>query len=269
MTWLEPLTQLRDKGEPLVIVTVAAVRGHAPRGAGSKMLVTKDEVYGSVGGGNLERSAVEKARTYLSRKATTPELFSTKLNPQGGDYGVQCCGGEVTLLLEPLYPQRPTVAIFGAGHVGWALVQVLGTLPIDLLLVDSRPAQLDVASPTPLNANLHLVHAEVPETTLETLPNGSHLLILTHDHAEDLAIVETALRRDGEQNFGLIGLIGSEVKWQHFRRELLGHGLLETDLGRVTTPIGLPGVPGKSPQAVSIGVAAQLLSFLDLPESGF
>ena len=269
MTWLEPLTQLKSRGEPLVVVTVAQVRGHAPRGAGSKMLVTKDEVYGSVGGGNLEQSAVDKARVCLSQKATMPELFSTKLNPQGGDYGVQCCGGEVTLLLEHLYPQRPTVAIFGAGHVGWALVQVLGTLPMDLFVVDSRPAQLDAALPTPLNANLHLIHAEMPETSLETLPNGSHLLILTHDHAEDLAILETALRRDKEQRFGFIGLIGSEVKWQHFRRELLGHGLLEKDLERVTTPIGLPSVPGKSPQAVAIGVAAQLLGHLDLSDADF
>ena len=118
-------------------------------------------------------------------------------------------------------------------------------------------------------SNLHLIHAEVPETILETLPSGSHLLILTHDHAEDLAIVETALRQDKARSFGFIGLIGSEVKWQHFRRELLGFGLLETDLERVTTPIGLPNVPGKSPQAVAIGVAAQLLSFLNLPESGF
>ncbi len=233
------------------------------------MIVTQNEVYGSVGGGNLEQTAIEKSRTYLSEKRTTPEMLSVTLNPKGGEYGVQCCGGEVTLLLEPVHPARPTVAIFGAGHVGWALVQVLGTLPIELRVVDSRPSQLSVELPSSLNATVHLEHADVPETALEGLPRGSHLLILTHDHAEDLAIIETALRQDKERDFGFIGLIGSSVKWQHFRRELLAHGLSKTDLERVTTPIGLPEVPGKSPQAIAIGVAAQLLSYLDLPESEF
>ena len=267
MTWLDPLTQLRKEGEPLVIVTVAAVRGHAPRGAGSKMLVTQGEVCGSVGGGNLEQSAIERSRACLAEKVKAPEILTITLNPKGGEHGVQCCGGEVTLLLEPLYPQRPVVAIFGAGHVGWALVQVLGTLPIELYVVDSRPAQLKAELPTPLAAKVHLIHAEIPETALENLPTGSHLLILTHDHAEDLAILETALRDNAR--FGFIGLIGSSVKWQHFRRELHEHGFSESDLERVTTPIGLPGVPGKSPQAIAIGVAAQLLSYLELPESEF
>ena len=266
MTWLDPLIQLRKEGEPLVIVTIAAVRGHAPRGAGSKMLVTRGEVYGSVGGGNLEQSAIERSRACLAERVNVPEMLIMTLNPQGGEHGVQCCGGEVTLLLEPLYPQRPVVAIFGAGHVGWTLVQVLGTLPVELYVVDSRPAQLNAELPTPLAAKVHLIHAEIPETRLENLPTGSHLLILTHDHAEDLAILETALRDD---SFGFIGLIGSEVKWQHFRRELHAHGFSDAELERVTTPIGLPGVPGKSPQAIAIATAAQLLSYLELPESEF
>ncbi len=269
MTWLQHLVRLEQQRESFVVVTVAAVRGHAPRGAGSKMIVTQNEICGSVGGGNLERSAVETSRAYLCEKRATPEMMSVTLNPKGGDYGVQCCGGEVTLLLEPIYPKRPTVAIFGAGHVGWALVQVLGTLPIELHVVDSRSAQLERELPAPLHAEVHLAHAEVPETVLETLPVGSHLLVLTHDHAEDLAIVETALRQDKERRFGFVGLIGSAVKWQHFRRELLAHELSEEDLARVTTPIGLPEVPGKSPQAIAIGVAAQLLNHLDLPESEF
>ena len=231
------------------------------------MLVTQKEVYGSVGGGNLEQSAIERSRACLAEKVKVPEMLSMTLNPQGGEHGVQCCGGEVTLLLEPLYSQRPTVAIFGAGHVGWALVQVLGTLPIELYLVDSRPAQLNAELPTPLSATIHLIHAEIPETRLESLPKSSHLLVLTHDHAEDLAILGAALR--DKAHFGFIGLIGSEVKWQHFRRELSAHGFSDADLARVTTPIGLPGVPGKSPQAIAIGVAAQLLSFLELPESEF
>ena len=249
-----------------MLVTIAQVRGHAPRGAGSKMVVSAENVWGSVGGGNLEAHTTERARKLLMERTTTPKLFTQTLGLKGGEYGVQCCGGEVTLLLEPHYPQRPTVAIFGAGHVGWALVQILGTLPLELRLVDSRPAALERPLPTPLTALVITQHAPLPESVLDTLPRGAHLLILTHDHAEDVALLERALRTDA---FGFIGLIGSTSKWTHFRRELLKSGLSEPALERVTTPIGLPQVPGKSPPAVAIAVAAQLLGMLELPDALF
>ena len=262
MTWLDALAHFSADGTPLVLVTVAALRGHAPRGAGSKMLVTLQHGHGSVGGGNLEATAIARARAMLAARAEAPELLTLTLNPQGGAHGVQCCGGEVTLLLEPLYPARPTVAIFGAGHVGWALVQVLGILPLELVLVDSRAAQLEPKAALPL-ASLRKRHAPVPETALEDLPAGAHLLVMTHDHAEDLAILDAALRRGG---FGFVGLIGSSAKWAHFRHTLAAAGHGEAALGRVTTPIGLAGVPGKSPQAIAIATAAQLLGVLGLPE---
>ena len=249
-----------------MLVTVARIRGHAPRGAGSKMVVSAAQLWGSVGGGNLEADATQRARALLGEHATTPELLTRTLGPGGGAHGVQCCGGEVTLLLEPVYPERPTVAIFGAGHVGWALVQVLGTLPLSLQLIDSRSDALSRPLPTPLMASVTRHHAPVPESVLEALPAGAYLLILTHDHAEDLAVLERALRAG---HFPFVGLIGSRSKWAHFRRELLQHGLSESDLAQVVTPIGLPGVPGKSPQAAAIAVAAQLLGVLQLPDALF
>lgn len=249
-----------------MLVTVARVRGHAPRGAGSKMVVTLETVTGSIGGGNLEATALKHARKLLTERTVTPELLTRTLSAAGGEHGVQCCGGEVTLLLEPIFPERPSVVIFGAGHVGWALVQVLGTLPLTLYLVDSRPEQLARPLPSPLSATVALQHAPVPESVLDTLPAGAHLLVLTHDHAEDLAVLERALRGG---RFGFVGLIGSASKWVHFRRELAKQGLSEDDLARVTTPIGLPEVPGKSPPAVAIAVAAQLLTVLQLPDALF
>ena len=266
MSWLTAVTQLHAAKTPFVLVTIAGVRGHAPRGAGSKMVVSAAEVWGSIGGGNLEAHATDRARTLLAERVTVPELTTQTLGLEGGDYGVQCCGGVVTLLFEPHYPERPAVAIFGAGHVGWALVQVLGTLPLDLHLIDSRPETLNCPLPAPLTASVTTHHAPIPESVLDKLPESAQLLILTHDHAEDLAVLERALRAD---RFGFIGLIGSKSKWTHFRRELLKHGFAETELARVTTPVGLPNVPGKSPQAVAISVAAQLLGVLSLPDALF
>ena len=194
--WLSGINRLNDQRIPFCIVTIAKVRGHAPRGAGSKMLVTAGEVYGSVGGGNLEQTAVEGARALLRTHAKAPDLLTVTLNPQGGDHGVQCCGGEVTLLLEPVYPHKPHVAIFGAGHVGWALAGVLSTLPVTVHLIDSRPAQLDKARLPPRVAEVRLEHAPVPETALPSLPPGTHILIMTHDHAEDIAVLDSVLRRE-------------------------------------------------------------------------
>ena len=266
MVWLDYINSLNEERVPFCIVTIAKVRGHAPRGAGCKMLVTVQETHGSVGGGNLEQTAVEGARALLKARAQAPELLTVTLNPRGGDHGVQCCGGEVTLLLEPMYPQKPHVAIFGAGHVGWALAGVLSALPITVHLIDSRPSQLDKTRLPPGTAEVRLECAAVPETALPSLPPGTHVLIMTHDHAEDLAILDSVLRRD---NLGFVGLIGSQTKWGHFQVELKKQGFMDAGLSRVTTPIGLPGVPGKSPQAIAISVAAQLLEYLDLPDTNF
>ncbi len=285
MVWLEPLLTLSKKGEPFVIVTVMQVRGHAPRDAGTKMVVTQDKVFGSVGGGNLEQTAINHSRRLLNnvRRGNphvvapthiahvvapthdAPTTLTITLNPKEGEYGIQCCGGEVTLLFEPMRASRPTVAIFGAGHVGWSLIHVLSMLPVDIHVIDSRAEQLaDSELPTGARATIALHHIDVPETFISSLPSESHLLVLTHDHAEDIAILDVALRCD---DLGFIGLIGSSAKWAHFREELKKQGHSEETLKRITTPIGLPGVPGKSPQAIAIATAAQLLNYLNLPES--
>lgn len=246
-----------------MLVTIIRVRGHAPRQAGSKMVVTHQESYGSIGGGNLEASCIERARELLNSHTDKPETLTVTLNPKGGAHGVQCCGGEVGVLFEPLVSVRETVAIFGAGHVGVALCGVLSNLPLSLYLIDSRKAQL-AAPLLDSIATIQRLHREIPETALTELPAGSHLLIMTHDHAEDIAILDCALRRD---DLGFIGLIGSQVKWQHFEQKLTGLGHSKKALARVTTPIGVPGITSKHPQAIAIASAAQLLQMLKFSES--
>lgn len=268
MGWLERLATFRQEGTPCVLVTVAAVRGHAPRAPGAKMIVTTGGVHGSVGGGDLEESAVRRARALLGEGGGTPELLTRVLNPRGGEHGVQCCGGEVTLLLEPHATSRATVAIFGAGHVGRALLHQLAPLPLELVLVDAREEELAKAAlPGDAEARLAPRHAPVPESVVADLPDGAALLVMTHDHAEDLAILDAALRRVAEgANWRFLGLIGSTVKWTNLRERLREAGHDEEALARVTSPIGVPGVPGKRPAEIAIATAAQLLMVLELPE---
>ena len=115
-----------------MIVTLAMVRGHAPRNGGAKMVVSPDALLGTVGGGNLEATAIHRAREMLADGAAEPELLTLTLSDKATtEYGVQCCGGEVTMLLEPVRVV-PSVAIFGLGHVGLELARILARQPIEL-----------------------------------------------------------------------------------------------------------------------------------------
>ena len=262
MHWITAVAELRRHRQPGVLVTVMSVRGHAPREAGTKMVVGEARCWGTIGGGNLEESAVRRARELLSDvgRAPEPETETVSLTERApARYGVQCCGGEVTVLYEPL-PPVPAVAIFGMGHVGLELARILARHDLELHLVDSRAAQIDpdrlaVVTADAL-ARVHRHHAVVPELVLGELPAGSHVLIMTHDHAEDAALCDAALRCG---HLGSIGLIGSSAKWRRFEKKLAAEGHGPATLARITTPIGLPDITGKDPAAIAVGVAAALL----------
>ncbi|WP_020502540.1 xanthine dehydrogenase accessory protein XdhC [Sciscionella marina] len=259
--WLDAVAQLRDRREPGVLITLTTVRGHAPQHAGTKMVVSAEDSWGTIGGGNMEAVAIDAARDMLGRTATVPELLESALSEKAPyQHGVQCCGGTVTLLLEPL-AVLPAVAIFGAGHVGLELARILARHDIDLHLIDTRAESLSeerLAVLCDALASVHVHHVPVlPEMILGELPRGTHVLIMTHDHAEDAALCDAVLRT-GE--FGSIGLIGSSAKWARFRKRLRNEGGHDEEtINRIKTPIGLNGVPGKEPAAIAVSVAADLL----------
>jgi xanthine dehydrogenase accessory factor len=94
------------------------------------------------------------------------------------------------------------------------------------------------------------------ESVLEHMPPGAHVLIMTHDHAEDFAICDAAVRR---HDLGSVGLIGSSAKWSRFRSMLTGEGHSDAEIARITCPIGGPSISGKEPAVIAISVAAELL----------
>lgn len=264
MGWVDAVGWLRAHRLPGVLVTVSSVRGHAPRAAGAKMVVSADRTWASIGGGNVESVAIERARTLLRDGATAPVSFTSELTDKARyEHGVQCCGGRVEVLLEPL-GVAPAVAIFGLGHVGSELARILARHDLDLHLTDSRA---EFAGATVLDgladaeAIVHLHHVPVlPELTLAELPPGTHVLVMTHDHAEDYALLDAVLRTPAlVDGAGLIGLIGSAAKWSRFRTRLAAAGHDESLLARVTTPIGIPGLTGKEPPVIAVAVAADLL----------
>ena len=260
MEWMKAVQQLRSGRRPGVLVTVMSVRGHAPREAGAKMVVASDNVWSTVGGGNLEALAVERSRELIEAGSSSPEVLEVALSDKAPyQHGVQCCGGEVKLLLEPL-PVVPSVAIFGIGHVGLELARILARHDIELHLVDSRSDQLTVERLAVLDDAVAQVHVHnvpvLPELVIGELPPGTHVLVMTHDHAEDAALCDAAIRNE---QLATIGLIGSKAKWARFRRKLAEDGNSEAAIDRITTPIGLPDLPGKEPAVIAVSVAALLL----------
>ena len=175
------------------------------------------------------------------------------------EHGTQCCGGEVTLLLEPILPV-PSIAIFGAGHVGLELSRILVRQDLDLHLIDSRAAELVPQRLACLQDPVGTVtvhHAPVPELVLGQVPHGTYVFIMTHDHSEDMALCDAALRcghLDG------VGLIGSRSKWRRFEKRLLAEGHSPEAVSSISCPIGLPTITGKDPAVIALSVAAQLAS---------
>ena len=269
MTGAEIAARLRAEGRA-VLVMVAEARGSTPREAGAAMLVAPGGAVGTIGGGTVEHRACAAARALLSDPAPAPLLEEFPLGPDLD----QCCGGRVSVALAPLAaadaprveagrvplwaggpvwtePPRPrTVLVYGAGHVGRALVAALAPLPFALRWIDARPGTLDAAPP-----GVATVETPLPEAEARAAAPGALHVALTHSHALDLEIVAAALAARP----GFVGLIGSATKRATFLRKLRARGLAEDRRARLTCPIGLPGLRDKRPPVIAASVAAQLL----------
>ena len=272
MSWLSDAAALRASRTPSVLVTLIARQGHAPREAGAKMLVTVDASYGSIGGGNLEAGAVARAREMLTASAgdektlDTPEIMEFRLNDKVAyDHGRQCCGGTVSVLLEP-QPVPPAVVVFGCGHVGVELARILSRQDADLWFYDSRPEQVTALAEQVADspATVRVEHTMLPESEVEDIPDGADVLVMTHDHAEDLHLCEALLSRlrdpEGQGTLGSVGLIGSSAKWTRFRKKLGDDGFSEDEISGIQCPVGIAGLGGSHPATIAVSIAADLLS---------
>jgi xanthine dehydrogenase accessory factor len=330
-SWIEHLYRIRADGEDSVLVTVAAVRGSAPREAGAKMIVTSTETIGTIGGGQLEYQSARIAVARLNASGDSRGAVSFRRFRLGAGLG-QCCGGVVDVMFERisavscdwldelvrLYrdrvpvviatgekekylikekgifpPQVPgdvsavvntareiictrwpaarvrlpdnstmfyepvlisdfDVAVFGAGHVGTAVVEVLARLDCNIRWVDSRRNIFPQNTPR----NVVPIESARPERDISAMPAGSFFLIVTHSHPLDYEICGRVLRRD---DFAWCGLIGSKSKRRRFENLMRQQGMSQSMLRKLTCPIGIDGVSGKTPAEIAISVSAQLL----------
>ncbi len=331
--WIDDLVDLARQEGQAVLIIVAAVRGSTPREAGAKMVVSANEVRGTIGGGNLEFQAISAARNMLAG-SSRQQSRSFSLGASLG----QCCGGAVNVVFEcfdrhdqalhdlqqqqdqafvqviGLTDREPTrflvhadarsrkprslsspgyktllryanalvrgsdqtalvkienasgrseflldlvepsdfnIVLFGAGHVGRALVQMLSSLDCRITWVDNRERPF----PDQVPQRVSCMETDAPEAEIETAAPGSYFLVMTHDHQLDQALTAAILKRD---DFAWFGLIGSITKRKKFEHRLKARGYTGADLARITCPIGIDGINSKQPAAIALSVSAQL-----------
>jgi xanthine dehydrogenase accessory factor len=317
--WADTLCRHFDWSESAMVrVVVADVRGSAPREPGACMLISQNEIYGTIGGGNLEWHGIAAARALLVAGTSVPAVRVRHL-VLGRELG-QCCGGVVhlwlerftrsdlpllrravdaisnggaavittelsgyrvirrltasgealpgpnmrggirlssadpdtALLSERIQQETTPVWLYGAGHVGQALIRVLADLPFEITWIDPRASLL----PEKLPENVRPICSRSPVDEVPTAPADARHLVMTHDHALDYALCHAILVRG---DFLWLGLIGSKSKGARFRSRLLRDGVPAEMIQRLTCPIGIAGVSSKQPAAIAVAIAAQLL----------
>lgn len=203
----------------------------APLGADA----TATRVFGDdVGDVLADRRFAERARSLLAGTTDAAQLVGTDQ------------------LLDISVPPELTLVLFGAGHVGRAMVEVFGRLPMRVVWVDSR----DDEFPAKLPANVEVRATDTPTAEVRDAPADAVFLVLTHSHALDFELVRAILDRG---DFRLCGLIGSRAKRASFENRLRARGYGEGQLARIACPIGVPGISGKEPEVIAVAVAAEVL----------
>lgn len=234
VAWLEELRRLHEERHPVVLVT--PLHEH-----GGKYLITENRCLSFDTADPCDEAVIGAARRIVAGSDV----------PQRVD----------NFLLEPVLPSAFHVAIFGAGHVGTATVDVLQKLDCQIRWVDSRRQVF----PDRLPANVTAVETDDPAREVAAMPRETHYLVMTHSHPLDFDICDRVLRRG---DFAYCGLIGSLSKRRRFERLMRKQAMPDALLDRLTCPIGVSGIESKKPADIAIAVAAELLQLRDAALAG-
>lgn len=252
VSWIQQLALLEQQGEECILVTVLEDKGSVPRDAGTKMIVTRSDLLGTIGGGHLEHLATKMAREMLmslgkGQGDTHIERFNL-----GARLG-QCCGGMATLSFEPIGFNQHHLVLFGAGHVAKALVNIVQTLPFKITWIDEREAEF----PQHLAPNVHKLVSDDPVGEIKHMPVNSYYLVMTHNHQLDFDLAREILTQDG---FRYFGMIGSQTKRKKFDLRLAHRGFELDTIEKMHCPIGISMVKGKHPAEIAVSVAGELIA---------
>lgn len=225
--WLVELQQFKDEGALLMITPVGDVKAE-------KTLCRAQQLQDS----ELSPLIRKNAQILIAQSEKTCEIVKEEAG--------------VEYLLEKIVRNKTPLYLFGAGHVGKAIVAASADLPFQITWIDEREAEF----PDLLPDNVRVISEEQPSYEVSSAPPGAFYLVLTHDHQLDLEISEKILQRG---DFGYFGLIGSESKKSRFLNRFRQKQISEEAISRMTCPIGIPEISSKHASQVAISVVAQLL----------
>ena len=249
LNWIELLNDFKKKKEPIALVTVTKCLGSTPCMVSSRMIVTKKKkIFGTIGGGKLEFLAIDEA--IISLKENRIIELTYTLGPEFE----QCCGGKVELIIEPMN-KSPELFLFGAGHIGIEICQILKDTPFQVSLIDSRKDWI-----SNLDLDKSVTSCTVDTNDFKTFKdavywgNNCYVLVMTHDHTIDFDIIAMALQNETK----FLGLIGSKTKRVRFNNMLVNELSIKEGMANVVCPIGID-IGGNSPKEIAISIVAQLL----------
>ena len=212
--FIQRLAELDRVGQPFVVVTLVDAIGSTPQDVGSKMLVNINGlVFGTVGGGRVERQAIEMAQQMLTQPHASRSAMLVEWNLQR-DVGMTC-GGAVKLFFEAFNLHRWRIVIFGAGHVAQALTRCLLNLDCQILCIDSRPEWL---SRLPESPRLTVLQVDDLPQAVDQLTEEDFVVCMTMGHRTDGPILQRILRE--ARSVAFLGVIGSQAKRKVLVREL-------------------------------------------------
>jgi len=244
----------------IVKAKIFNVKGSSPNKIDDIILISSDTIFGTIGGGNLEYLIVKEAKTLINNKINKKSL-NIALGPGIG----QCCGGYVQIKLslhknssealknENLYDDNNTnLYIFGAGHIGQALISKLENINFNTFLIDSRE---DFLKMTNIN-NINYLLSKKPWEIVHHLKDNSYYVVLTHSHDYDLKILNEVLKK----NFTFLGLIGSKTKKRRFFKRLIDNGHNKSLVETIECPIGINIGNSKEPDEIAFSIITRLIT---------
>lgn len=244
--WIGKLAELRRNNQLAVLVTVTKTTGSTPRKQGAKMIVLADgSFHGTVGGGVPEYHALEEARQCLEQ---VQSKFTEIPLHQKGEF--PACGGTMEMYME-VVNSNPSLYLFGAGHIGQDLCQVLEGAPFVVHLIDEREEWIG-SSRIPEGVIRHHCRWSDFIEQANWCDKRSYVTILTYNGTIDQQVLEEVLPHPTR----FIGMIGSKTKWDRVEKNLTDKGF---DLSGVRCPVGHDN-GGNSPREIAISIASQLLS---------
>lgn len=253
--FIEKLAELSHSGVPFVSVTLVEAIGSTPQDAGTKMLVDAvGLVFGTVGGGRVESQAIEFAQRMLSNK-NEPASHFVEWNLQR-DVGMTC-GGVVKLFFEAYNHREWRIVLFGAGHVGQALVRCLLELECRVVCIDSRE---DWLARLPNQSKVTKRQSDDPPAETAAISEDDFVVLMTMGHRTDRPILQEIFRIGRRPAY--LGVIGSEAKRKIMVRELVEAGIDPEAAEQFRCPIGLR-LGQNQPGEIAISVAAELIQVRD------